>query len=203
MRITVADAYPASLKLGSECLHIGGETLPYETLAFWQWSSSDLLGNTTRGVLAEYIVACALNSLREKPRQEWVAYDILTPEGIKVEVKSSAYLQTWKQKKPSTISFGIAPTKGWDPVTGWEVEEQRRHADVYVFALLAHKDKLTVDPLDLSQWIFYVLPTKILDTQLPSQKTVGLQKLLGLGAVGVNYVDLTLTVVKAARSHDS
>ena len=115
MTITFADAYRASLKHGSECLHTGGEKLPYDMFSFWQWSSSDLLGNTMRGVLAEYIVATALNALGERPRQEWVAYDILTPEGIKVEVKSSAYLQTWSQKKLSAVLFRIAPTKGWDP----------------------------------------------------------------------------------------
>ena len=32
-------------------------------------------------------------------RQEWDAYDIETPDGIKVEVKSGAYLQSWSQKK--------------------------------------------------------------------------------------------------------
>jgi hypothetical protein len=32
--------------------------------------------------------------------------------------------------------------------------EIKRHADVYVFALLAHTDKATVDPLSLDQWRF-------------------------------------------------
>jgi hypothetical protein len=58
--------------------------------------------------------------------------------------------------------------------------ERKRQADVYVFCLLAHKDKPTLDPLDLAQWEFYVLPSKVLDDKLPTQKTLSLAGLLRL-----------------------
>ena len=41
---------------GSKCLTLQGKETPYTVLDFWQWSSSDLLGNTMRGVLAEYVM---------------------------------------------------------------------------------------------------------------------------------------------------
>jgi hypothetical protein len=41
--------------------------------------------------------------------------------------------------------------------------EAKPHADVYVFCLLHHTDKLTVDPLNLNQWEFYILATKQLE----------------------------------------
>jgi len=37
-------------------------------------------------------------------------------------------------------------------VRGAPTEVARRHSHVYVFALLAHTDKATVNPLDLDQW---------------------------------------------------
>ena len=44
-------------------------------LDFWRWSASDLLSNTMRGIVAEYIVAKALG-LTDQPREEWRAYDL-------------------------------------------------------------------------------------------------------------------------------
>ena len=59
-----------------------------------------------RGLLAEYIVAHALD-LADAVRSEWDAYDLLLPNGIKLEVKSAAYIQSWYQKEYSNISFAI------------------------------------------------------------------------------------------------
>ena len=88
--------------------------LSASVLDFWQWSSSDLLSNVTRGVLAEYIVALSLG-VNKKLRQEWDAWD-LTYKGIKIEIKSSAYLQSWKQNDYSKIVFhllaGARPLQG-------------------------------------------------------------------------------------------
>ncbi|WP_144418580.1 hypothetical protein [Candidatus Thioglobus autotrophicus] len=53
----------------------------------------------------------------------------------------------------SKIIFGIQPTVLWDE-NNKRSEEAKRQADVYVFCVLAHKDKGTVNPLDLSQWDF-------------------------------------------------
>ncbi|WP_195985135.1 hypothetical protein [Clostridium sp. D33t1_170424_F3] len=64
---------------------------------FWSWAYSDLLGNTERGALAEYIVACAMG-IQKKERTAWDKYDLLSAEGIAIEVKASGYLQTWGKK---------------------------------------------------------------------------------------------------------
>ncbi len=60
-------------------------------------------------------------------------------------------------------------------------EEVRRccpaACQVYVFALLAHTDKATVDPLNLDQWVFYVLPTAVLDGRTRSQHSITLKTL--------------------------
>lgn len=72
---------------------------------FWAWALSDLRDNTVRPMLAEFLVAQALGAAH-RPRIEWDAYDVVTPDGITVEVKSSAYVQAWEQARPSAIVFG-------------------------------------------------------------------------------------------------
>ena len=117
---------------------------------FLAWAYDDLLTNTTRGVLAEYIVAKALG-IRDTKRVEWDQYD-LEIDGVKVEVKSAAYVQTWEQTRLSKIMFGIRPAKGWDARTNISATSAQRSADVYVFCLLEGEDREHIDPLDVEQW---------------------------------------------------
>lgn len=119
-------------------------------------------------------------------RVEWNAYDLTTENGVKIEVKSSAYLQSWKQTSYSNISFGIRNTLGWDSKTNEYSNEFKRQSDVYVFCLLKHKDKETVDPLNLEQWEFYILANQILN----EQKSIGLNPLLKLKPVIADYKGL-------------
>ena len=101
---------------------------PKRTLQdFWAWAFSDLVGNTERGKLAEYIVATAIGCHMETS-PTWESFDLLSPEGIRVEVKTSAYIQSWEQKKFSTITFNIPQTRYWDGTA--YAEEIKPQADV-------------------------------------------------------------------------
>ena len=145
-------------------INAGNVTLSSATVKdYRQWAHSDIVGNTNRGALAEFIVGTAIG-LTDGVRDAWAAYDLKTPSGIKVEVKSSAYLQSWYQKRLSRPAFGIGKSLEWVPETGEFVGEKRRQADVYVFCLLAFQgDKTLLDPLDLAQWEFYVVSSKEID----------------------------------------
>jgi hypothetical protein len=55
---------------------------------FQAWAYHDLLANTTRALLAEYIVAKAVGALKKK-RVEWDRYDVKI-DRIGVEVKPAA-----------------------------------------------------------------------------------------------------------------
>ena len=57
-----------------------------------------------------------------------------TPEGIQLEVKSSAYIQSWEQSTYSDVSFDIEVSKD----SYGETDEEARRSDVYVFCLLDH-----------------------------------------------------------------
>jgi hypothetical protein len=96
-------------KSGDETFHVSGRELEHRLIDFWRWSSSEILGNALRGKLAEYIVATDVGC-DSGTRQEWDAYDLVSPDGTKIEVKSSGYLQSWEQAALSKISFGIQPT---------------------------------------------------------------------------------------------
>ncbi|MYB88622.1 MAG: hypothetical protein F4X93_01470 [Proteobacteria bacterium] len=177
MEITLP-ALDIERKSGEECFRKDGSDLDFDLLDFWQWSMSDLVNNATRGVLAEYIVARALDVPVDKTRDFWAPYDLAVPGPdkvkTKVEVKSSSYVQSWGQSGFSSISFDISPSYAWDYETGEFDDEYKRQADVYVFALLAHKDKLTISPMNLDQWKFYVLSTAVLDEHLGDQKRIAL-----------------------------
>jgi hypothetical protein len=181
-------------RIGSEPFTDGEDNLKFDLLGFWQWSASDLVSNTTRGVLAEYLVARALGIDVSGVRDGWAAYDLRTPAGIKVEVKSAAYLQSWHQRKPSIVSFLIPRTRAWDPDTNRLDPEPKRQADVYVFAVLAHAQKSTLNPCDVSQWEFHVLPTLVLNERTRSQHSITLRTLMRLSGGPVAYGDLARKV---------
>ena len=170
---------------GSEPLHRSGVPVGATANDFWQWSASDLLSNTLRGTLAEYIVARDLG-VASGVREEWRAYDLQTPEGIKVEVKASSYWQSWGQTRPSVIEFDIARKLPWDPVTGEYGPEKVRSADVYVFCVLGEPSNEQPDPLDLDQWAFLALATEVFDRRVDNQKTIRLNPLRALSPTEVD-----------------
>lgn len=76
----------------------------------------------------------------------WDKYDLLSLEGIAVEVKSSGYLQSWDQDKLSSLGFGIQPTHGWDSSSNTYSNEPARQSDIYVFCVHKHTEQDTVNP---------------------------------------------------------
>ncbi|MGD1083826.1 MAG: hypothetical protein ABSA47_03640 [Verrucomicrobiota bacterium] len=183
---------PTTPKTGREKLHADKTPVEGFTLQdFWAWSVSDLVSNATRGRLAEFIVATALGiETSGVVRDEWEAFDLLTPDGKKIQVKSAAYVQSWYQEKLSSIIFSTAKTRYWDAKTNKMEKEAKHQAEVYVFALLAHKDKPTIDPLNVSQWKFYVVSTAKLDAYKRSDVSITLKSLEDLSGGAVDYFRL-------------
>lgn len=167
-------------------------------LGFWQWAYSDLVINAERGALAEYIVACALG-IAHSERIAWDKYDLRSAEGIAIEVKTSGYLQTWRQTSLSKPIFGIQPTHAWDGKTNEYASEKKRQSDIYVFCLHKHTDQETVNPLDISQWTFYLMPTPILNEKFGAQKSVSLASLLKAGAEQCCYDMLKKRIPELAK----
>lgn len=139
--------------------HVPVPGLPDKTIGdFWSWAFSDVTMNTTRAIYTEWLVALALG-LTGIPRDEWADQDLIYRD-TKIEVKSSAFLQSWEQKKASAIRFDI----------------KSRAAQIHVFCVQTDTELTKADMLNPVRWRFYVVPTRL----LPSQKSVGLSRLKDL-----------------------
>ncbi len=168
---------------GDEKLLLNGKELSFSILEFWQWAYSALNLNINRGMLAEFIVKSAMEmggfkaDLPEK--NEWGSFDLIGPDipslnrPARIEVKTSGYVQVWKNNGPSKTIFNIAPKK--EPTDGEYKEETipKRNNDLYVFCVYTATD-ISCNILDLSLWEFYVLPTYKLDISIPTQKRISL-----------------------------
>jgi hypothetical protein len=155
---------------------------PWGTLAeFWSWGFGDLRSNGVRGVFAEYLVGRALGVDLTAPRQEWGNYDLLTPDGTKVEVKTGAYVQAWTPPQtPSGITYRGLMAREWVAGTaGTYSEDSRVRADVFVFALQMCRDPARYDALDLDQWEFRVASGAAVRRW--NQQSIALTRLVALG----------------------
>ncbi|MCP2637654.1 hypothetical protein K0817_013930 [Microbacterium sp. HD4P20] len=133
----------------------GGATV----LDFWRFAMSDLRTNNTRGYLAEFLVARSLGVVAE--RVEWDDFDVLW-EGVKIEVKSSAYLQSWPQRRLSQIKFTNLRGREWGDITAGLAAEKTYKADVYVLSVHTIQHHDNYNPLDVAAWQFYILPRSTL-----------------------------------------
>lgn len=193
------DALTVTPKTGDDRFTHQGHDVGANLLSFWRWACSDLVGNVMRGVLAEYVVGLALGCVDGGVRPEWNATDLCTSQDCRVEVKSSASLQSWSQTKLSPIKFDIEPKTGWYAETNTYATERKRQADVFVFCVLTHTDKVTVDPLNLDQWDFYVLSTNRLNAAVGEQKSITLGSLLRQNPARASFADLRACIEAAAQ----
>ncbi|MCG7526761.1 hypothetical protein MHW47_20210 [Streptomyces sp. OfavH-34-F] len=151
-------------------------------LDFWRYAMPDLRTNTTRGLLAEFLVHRAVGATARNV--EWESFDVLAPGGVRIEVKTSAYLQAWGQRRLSEIRFSRLNARTWTP-EGGTAPEQSYNADVYVFALhtaLTHAD---YDPLDIGQWAFHVASRALVEAT--GQGSLGLASVRRLCGEPVGY----------------
>lgn len=157
---------------GSEQLRgLGGA----QVADFWRFAMSDLRTNDVRGYLAEFLVARAVGATGT--RIEWDSCDVLAPDGTRIEVKSSAYLQVWDQKKLSRISFDGLRGRVWD---GARASAASYNADVYVSCVQSATAHDTYDPLNVAQWQFYVLPRHVIEAI--GYQSIGLSTIRALTA---------------------
>jgi len=160
---------------------------------FWAWAYSDLLQNTTRGVLAEYILSFLLDTADEV-RNPWDAYDLKLKNGKTIEVKTTSKLQAWAQKKLSEPAIALRPTRFWDPLTGEMKGEVSFNADYYIFCVFLAEDHSKANPLDLEQWQFYVFTKKEIEKLMANRKSITIRMLNSLGHQPVSANELPGTL---------
>jgi hypothetical protein len=162
----------------------------YSLSDFWRWQSSNLLSNSLRGKLAEFVVANALCLDTSSPRDEWDSYDLLYDGMFRIEVKSSAYVQSWHSdnRANSVIQFSVRPTKAWTSKGGRS--ESFHQSDMYIFCVLSERVKSKANPMLLEQWEFYPVLTHELSSALGNQKTAGLNTVKRLCPIPCDYDSL-------------
>lgn len=211
---------------GLEHLVDGGTVLPFHIAEFWQWAYSDMLRNTNRGVLAEFVVKAALELggiyTNTDIRSNFEPYDLVGPNieqrftlelensnsislPCRIEVKSAAYVQAWEPHPGTTprISFSIAPAKVPDEIGDYRPDaERQRNSDIYVFAIYTATTK-EQNIFDMSLWKFYVIKTSVLNEKCGEQKTISLTKLETLGSPELSFSELCPAILSACEDISS
>lgn len=170
--------------------------LDASVIDFWKFAMSDLRTNNVRGYLAEFLVARAVGS--SDRRVEWDPWDVTAPDGTRIEVKSSGFLQAWAQKKLSTPTFRVSAAFGWDAATGTWSAEQDFNADVYVFCLHTAKTHDEYDPLAAAQWTFYVAGRAAIEARVGA--SMGLSTLAKVAGAAVPYSGLREAIAAASTA---
>lgn len=156
----------------TDSLH-GDPSVPNATaLDFWRWAFGDLCDDDVKGFFAEWLVhkLLGVDSIR---RVSWANSDVITPAGTRIEVKSTAYWQSWKYldengrplaepkhlPKEDTSKIRFAGLKARDSTNvASDAAVPDFKSDFYVFALQRETDLQKWSALDLTQWEFYWVP---------------------------------------------
>jgi len=124
----------------------------------------------------------------------------LAPSGARIEVKSSAYLQVWGQRRPSRIVFPGLTGRTWSAQSG-ESATATYTADVYVFCVQTATKHEDYDPFDIGQWDFYVLPRVRVESL--RYRSLGLATLTSVAGPPIRYERLATYIDHAYESEGS
>lgn len=147
---------------------------------FAAWALSEINSNLKRGLLAEYLVACALK-VESKKHEDWNGHD-LDYRGQRIEVKSSGFssppfISTLKKPHPSfDIKRRLYCWNG-ETLKMEKYDTPQRFNDIFVFAYTLATTESEYRPFSLTCWEFIVAPTKKIDALFGNQKSVALNQL--------------------------
>jgi len=156
-----------------------GVTVQNSSLSdFWSWAFGDLCDDDIKGIFAEWMVLKLLGIPSER-RISWANSDIITKDGVRIEVKATSHWQSWKlldesgalrvpplhpisSNNRAKIKFGGLRAR--DAVTVPDPSKNIAFkSDIYVFAFQHEEEPELWNAMDLSQWEFYLLPVKKLE----------------------------------------
>ena len=190
------------MKYKSEDRVLGVGAPNHATVAeFWEWAFGDLCDDDIKGIYAEWVVTKIL-SIPSARRVSWANSDIITPEGVRIEIKSSAYWQSWKLVNEdgslkqidsaqlenigrSSIRFSGLMAKDATGLNGSSKTGYK--SDLYIFCFQHEENPSRWNALNLDQWEFFVF--KVQQLQKFAGKSVSLKKLReyqpALNAIGL------------------
>ena len=152
-----------------------------------------LVNNAFRGTLVEAMLAQVLEPQWRWCSADWASHDFENAEGVKLEVKQSAALQSWHTDgfKPNRGRFDIAKRKlRWQGAK--RIDEGGRYADLYVFAWHPGVDPALADHREPDQWIFHLVRSE----DLPDQQTIALSRIQAISpAIDIGAVPAQITAL--------
>lgn len=132
-----------------------------------------VMQNNLRGLWVEVMICELLGCEWQHTGNDWAAWDLEGPGGMRIEVKQSAKKQSWGPSK-NLPRFSIAAAKGHYPDGKTYIENTSglRFADIYIFAWHEGEDQRRI-----SEWQFFVLDEGRLPPYQKSLSLSGVQKL--------------------------
>ena len=170
----------AKLLNGNEKFRLNGRELDFSVLDFWSFQFSNLVD--ILGYVAEFLVAKALRKDLPDNCNGWTVYD-LNYRGKRIEVKATSYWQSWKKSHIISEQRNFSIRKTYVDYQNNKSEKARQN-DIYIFCLDKGKDELSSNPLNLENWEFYVVPTKVINELFDNQKVLSLKKLKNIERYG-------------------
>lgn len=175
------------LRKGKEPFVDNGKPVGLTLLDYWQYQHSNIFNNYDS--IAEFLVGKALGLQAPTNKQYWTLWDIdycpdwLEDRMVRVEVKETSYYHPWSENHISKArTFSIAPGN-----LGYYEEHARRierQCDIYVFCLNVGETKEESYPLDVNNWEFYVVPTRLINEKCyRNQKTITLGRIRNLEGI--------------------
>lgn len=159
---------------GEEKFILNNKQLNFGILDFWKYKYSNVYN--MQEVIAEFMIERALEVEKSYNTDSWTLFDILY-RNKRIEIKQTSYFHPWNEngKISKQRIFGITMANSNYENPNIENKFERQN-DVYVFCLNTGKTKETAYPLDISNWEFYVVPTKIINNLCGTNKTISLGK---------------------------
>ena len=157
---------------GDERFTLNGIDLGLTIKEFWQFQFSNLIDNL--GGVAEFLVAKALAKDNPDNCNGFTLYDVLY-RGKRIEVKSTSYWQPWKKSHTISEQRTFSIRKTYVEYQNSNSNKERQN-DIYIFCLDKGRTKESSNPLNLENWTFYIIPTKVINKECGEQKTISLNR---------------------------
>lgn len=176
---------------GKEKFIYNNKELDFDITEFWKYKFSEIYD--LQSEIAEFIVEKALGLTESQNTEYWTLYD-LKYKGKRIEVKETSYYHSFNKKgeeRSKQRNFSI--TKAYSEYQNNKSSFERQN-DIYVFCLNTGKERNDSYPLDLNNWEFYVIPTKIINEKCGNNKSISLGRVKEISCGCIKYFDLKKTI---------
>ena len=163
----------AELLNGNEAFKQNGFELGFNVMDYWRFQFSNLIDNL--GYVAEFLIAQALCKDEPDNCNGWTVYDV-GYRGKRIEVKTTSYWQSWKASHIISEQRNFSIRKTYLDYQNNKSDKARQN-DIYIFCLDTGRDEKSSNPMNLENWVFYVVPTKVINEIFGDQKVLSLKKL--------------------------